>query len=197
MGIRSIRRVLPGRRWGLAVLTVLAVTLSTMAWAGGAQSAPPPSPRLAAVPSFTVLFDIINFNSNKCLQPAGTLPTALIVQVSCSSTSSLQQWSVSDLGDGTGLLRNLGSGLCMDLQVDNDGQVGIPTLVSQRDCSAGRNTAHWEFTHGSRQHFDQVFNLVQGLCMDVQNRSSADNALLQVIECKFLETAQEFQFRSH
>ena len=190
-------RIQSVRRWGLAVLTVLAVALGTVTLAPGARPAQASGPRLAAAPSFTVLFDIINFSSNKCLQPAGVLPTALIVQVSCSTTSTLQQWSVSDQGDGHGLLRNLGSGLCMDLQVDNDSQVGIPTLVSQRDCTAGRNTARWGFSAGSRSHFDQIFNQVQGRCMDVQNRSSADNALLQVIECKFLETAQEFQFRSH
>jgi hypothetical protein len=102
---------------------------------------------------------------------------------------------VSDLGDGHGQLLNLGSRLCMDLQVNSDPEVHIPTLVGQRACSAAtRNTQHWAFSSGSQLHHNQFFNQVQSLCADVQFRSSADNALLQVIECKFFETAQEFQF---
>jgi Ricin-type beta-trefoil lectin domain len=196
MGIRSMARFWPGRRGALAALAGLVVTLGTLTFATGSQAAPPSGLQATAVPSLTLEFSIINFNSRKCLQPAGVLAGALIIQHSCDNLSALQRWSVSDLGDGHAFLLNEGSRRCMDLRANSDPEVGIGNLVQQRDCSVALNTQKWGFPHGSQVRHDMVVTQVKGLCLDVLNRSSSEDALLQVIECKFQEVAQQFQFIS-
>jgi hypothetical protein len=179
----------------MLMLTAIAVTVGTLAFAGSAQAAPPAGPH-APTASFAFAQNIINFSSNKCLQPQSANRNAIVVQRRCDSTNFLQRWFVSDLGDGYSFLVNQGSGLCMDLQANSEAEVGNGTLVQVFDCFAGYTSEHWAFSQGSRVNHYQIFNKDKGLCADVRNRSSADGAVLQIWECKFLETAQEFRFVS-
>jgi hypothetical protein len=180
------------RRWAVAVLGGIALTL---AFAGSAQAAQPPGPQ-AAVPSTGFAFNIINFSSNKCLQPQSWSRNAVVVQRTCDRTNFLQRWTLSPLGDGYSFVVNQGTGFCMDLQANSEDEVGNGTLVQQFDCFAGYTSEHWNFVAGSRVNHYQVFNLVKGLCLDLKDRSSANGAVIQVWSCKFLETAQEWRFVS-
>lgn len=180
------------RRWTVAVLGGIALTL---AFAGSAQAAQPPGPR-AAVPSQGFAFNIVTYSTNKCLQPQSLSPNALVVQQPCDRSNHLQWWYRVDLGDGYSFLKNDGSQLCMDLQANSEDEVGNGTLVQQFYCYAGYTSEHWAFSPGSRVNHYQIFNLVHGICADLKDRSSSNGAVIQVWSCKYLETAQEFRFVS-
>jgi hypothetical protein len=179
---------------------VLAGLMAVVAALAGLATGSPASAKPAAAGGSTAAFPfavtIRNFSSNKCLQPATINPNAVIVQRSCDSRNFLQRWTTSDLGDGYHFLVNQGSTLCLDLQANSEDEVGNGTLTQQFLCSAQYNSEHWNFVPGSRVNHYQVFTLDKGLCLDVRDRSSADGAVIQVWDCKFLETAQEFRFVS-
>jgi hypothetical protein len=201
MGIRAIRKPRSQGtsrgpvRLAMVVLAGVAMAVSALTFATGAQAAAPASGQnVVAASGFP--FNIINYNSNKCLQPQTTAPNAIIVQRSCDSTNFLQRWALTDLGDGYSFFVNQGTNQCMDLQANNEDEVGNGTLVQQFICSANYTSEHWNFVSGSRANHYQVFDKDKGLCLDVRNRSSAENAVIQIWDCKFIETAQEFRFVS-
>jgi hypothetical protein len=180
------------RRLALLLLASMTTIAAALATGATAQAAGPH----AAAAGFPFAVNIINFSSNKCLQPDSGNPNAIVVQRTCDSANFLQRWYTSQLADGYSFVVNQGTGLCMDLQANSEAEVGSGTLVQQFYCSVDFTTEHWNFVPGSRVNHYQVFNLVKGLCLDLRGRSSANGAPIQVWECKFLETAQEFRFVS-
>jgi len=184
-------------RWAVVVLAVVAATLTggSAAQAAGPQGGAAAEPRagVAAWSSFPQI--ITNFASGKCLQPKAAALNALVEQRTCDTTNSLQKWRSEDAGSGFVRLRNVGSQLCMDLQANSEAEVGNGTLIQVFVCREEYTGERWMRTAGSRaQHF-QVENFINtSLCLDVQNRSSSNGALLQLWSCKFIETAQEFKF---
>ena len=136
---------------------------------------------------------IKNYASGKCLQPESNSANALVVQRSCTFGAS-QQWRAMVVNGHYFWLRNQATGLCMDLQANSEEEVGNGTLVQVFFCSGAFTSEQWNRMGGSRPGYFQVLNLVKGLCLDVQNRSSSDNARLQVWTCKAFEDAQKFQF---
>ena len=137
---------------------------------------------------------ISNFYSGKCLQPETNTSQARVVQRTCTNgTNSLQRWKVLDAGDGHAMLRN-GGGLCLDLFANSQAEVVPGTPVQVFSCSNGYPTEHWSRSAGSRTDHFQVRTHINGYCLDVHHRSTADGAPLQVFLCDYYETAQQFRF---
>lgn len=186
------------RRHRLAML-VLSVTLSigSLASATTAHAAPRTEQQVGPVATGTFqtppFYQIINQNSNKCLTPLGnsTSPNALIVQRSCENRAS-HQWSIiSTVVSGQFALQNRGSSFCMDLQGQNFG-----TLVTQSNglCDFGVGTENWLLVASDTPPYYRLQNRIN-LCADVRDRSTADDARLQAIDCKVNERAQRFLFQ--
>jgi hypothetical protein len=181
------------RRVGLALLCALVTAGGLVAGPGAqaSQRAPRTAPVSSAWSSGPQI--IVNFASNKCLQPKSYLEQALIEQRTCSS-SQLQRWVSEDLGNGFVRLVNQGSHFCIDLLANTEAEVGNGTKLEQFDCNIAYTGQQWARSPGSRSAHFQVFNRIKGLCMDVTNRSTSNGAVIQVWSCNFYETAQEFRF---
>lgn len=183
-----------GRR--LATLLVgLTLSLGGLALGPAAQAAPGPGHEIspAAAGNF---YQVVNKHSNKCVTPRGnsTGLNALVVQRSCENRVS-HRWAPEYVGNGYYWLVNQGSGLCLDLQANSEEEVQIGTLVQQFACRVEYTSEQWELVPGPAPsgHY-QLRNRVKGLCADVKFRSTANDAQLQVIECKYNEPAQLFRF---
>lgn len=177
----------------MVALATVAISGGLLVAGTGAQAAPAAAP--AYLPGSHA---IINYNSNKCLQPQSLAPNALIEQRDCDNTSR-QRWTSVDVGDGYALLVNQASGLCLDLQANSFPEVGNGTLTQQFYCSWPYDLERWNMSPGSRSNHFQVFNAftvpgIGWMCLDVRNRSKTNGALIQIWSCNFRETAQEFRF---
>jgi len=187
-------------------MLVLGMTLSigSLAFAATAHAAPWAGHQVgpAAIGTFrqTTFYQIINQNSNKCLTPIGnsTNPNVLIVQRSCENRASHQWRIVSGGTPGQFSLVNRANGFCMDLQGRSLG-----TLVTQSNgiCDSGVTTESWLLVASNTPPYYRLQNALPrfengvDLCADVRNRSTADDAQIQAIECKPNEAAQRFLFR--
>ncbi|HCT75213.1 MAG TPA: hypothetical protein DGT23_01180 [Micromonosporaceae bacterium] len=182
-----------GRKLAMLVLTGAMVSVGTLASATGAQAAPQPEPRagVTAAPYYY----IINKHSGKCLQPKSpSYANSIVVQRTCGPWGGMT-WGLFDIGGGYYWLINQYSGMCMDLQANSEEEVVRGTLVQQFWCSAAYTSEQWRLVPGpAPSGYYQLVNRVKGLCADIQFRSSANEAKLQVIECKYNEPAQLFRF---
>jgi hypothetical protein len=168
----------------LVTLTAVAV-LAALGLSAPAQATPWP------------YFHIKNYHSGKCLQPQSYSPNALIEQRDCLGSrieDSIQHWDLdTELGGGYRWIRNRATGYCMDLQANSPEEVGNGTLVQQFYCDATSSGEAWSLTPARLDHVQMHPRAAQRLCADVQNRSSANGALLQVWSCTLAEPAQNFK----
>lgn len=176
------------------VMLVLGMALSvgSLAFSTTAHAAPRGGPdgKAAALNAFSF---IRNQNSGKCLQPKSGNPNALVVQRTCGPWGGMG-WALQYVGNGYYWLVNDYSGLCMDLQANSEAEVVRGTPVQQFWCNIEYTSEQWQLVPSTTAGYYLLRNRVKGLCADVRNRSTANDAQLQVIECKYNEAAQRFQF---
>lgn len=167
-----------------AVLIVGAVLVGSLGLATSAQAGWADFPQ-----------KIINYSSNKCLQPQSFAPNARVEQRTCSGFATLQAWQpVNADADGYVWLRNTSTGMCMDLWANSREEVGNGTLIQVFTCAEESWGQRWNRVNGSRDGHFMIFAKERPtLCLDVQNRSSSNGALLQLYQCKFFEDAQQFR----
>ena len=178
------------RRLAVLILTIVATTTGPLAAGTGAHAGPRPP---ASLVDWGPTHVIVNYHSNKCLQPNSYSANALVVQYTCGTTN-LQKWRIVLQANGYAWLQNVGSRMCMDLKANSEAEVVNGTLVQVFHCSTTYTTEQWNRSTGSRLQYFQTWNRVKGLCLDVQDGSSANNARLQVWSCKYHETAQQFRY---
>jgi alpha-L-fucosidase len=179
----TLRRLLP---------LVLAAGLSAVAFAAPAQAGPGSGPDGGPAAAGTSTF-IRNENSGKCLQPKSPLyPNSVVVQRTCGPWGGMN-WSVQYVGGGYYWIVNTYSGLCLDLQANSEAEVVRGTLVQQFTCRAEYTGEQWQLVPSSTPGYYHLRNRIKGLCADVRNRSTANDAVIQVIECKDWESAQRFR----
>jgi hypothetical protein len=178
----------------MLVLIGIAVAAGTFGAGTAAQAASQPQP-LASTTAAAPYYFIQNVHSSRCLQP--TSPAAansVIVQRTCGPWGGMT-WGLLYYGNGYYWLVSQYSGMCLDLQANSEAEVVRGTLVQQFYCSGEYTSEQWRLVPGPAPTGTyQLQNRVKGLCADIQGRSSANNAKLQVIECKYNEPAQLFRF---
>lgn len=135
---------------------------------------------------------IRNENSGKCLQPKSSYQNAVVVQRTCGPWGGMG-WALQNIGGGYYWLVNDYSGLCMDLQANTEEEVVRGTLVQQFWCNIEYTGEQWQLVPSTTPGYYHLRNRIKGLCADVRNRSTANDALIQVIECKTHESAQRFR----
>jgi hypothetical protein len=162
--------------------------------AAGAAALVPATAAHAAPPVPGSPYNIINFSSDKCLQPRTADAGALIEQRDCDG-NLMQRWTTRNRGDGYVALQNVYTRMCIDLKVNSPDEVGNGTPIEQMYCNDAWDSQGYRAVNGSRLSHFQIFVKEQPTsCLDVTNRSSANGAPLQLYSCKFFETAQEFRF---
>jgi alpha-L-fucosidase len=181
----NLRRLVP-------LVLAMALTLGSLAVSTTAHAAPPAGAdgKAAALSAFSF---IRNQNSGKCLQPRSSYPNALVVQRTCGPWGGMG-WALQNVGGGYYWLVNDYSGLCMDLQANSEEEVVRGTPVQQFWCNIEYTSEQWQLVPSTTAGYYHLRNRVKGLCADVRNRSTANDAQLQVVECKYYESAQRFQF---
>ena len=155
----------------------MVVSAGVLVFGTGSQAAPTakaPQAAVALAPGYWSDYGqtIVNYNSNKCLQPQSYAAQAFIEQRTCDG-SSLQRWKLSDPGTGYAVLVNQGSGLCIDLYANSEDEVGNGILLEQFYCNVAYTGQQWARSWGSRRYHYQVQNRIKGLCLDVRNRWEA------------------------
>lgn len=181
----TLRRLMP-----LVLATILSIGSLTVSTS--AHAAPPggPDDKAAALSAFTY---IRNENSGKCLQPRSSDANALVVQRTCGPWGGMG-WALQNIGGGYYWLVNNYSGMCMDLQANSEAEVVRGTLVQQFWCNIEYTGEQWQLVPSTTAGYYHLRNRIKGLCADIRNRSTANDAQLQVIECKSFESAQRFRF---
>jgi Ricin-type beta-trefoil lectin domain-like len=186
------------KRRRLAML-VLGITLSigNFAFAATAHAVPQPgqpvSPAAVGALRQNGFYQIINQNSNKCLTSltnSADDANAIIGQRICEN-GPRYRWRVDPATNGHYVLALQSSRHCMDLQGRN---LGTPIRQSEGLCDSGHDTQRWLLVPSNIFPYYRIQNLFSGLCADVRNRSTANDAVLQGIECKINESAQRFRF---
>lgn len=141
-----------------------------------------------------VFQQIRNVWSGKCVIPKGNSSNhnALIVQRTCENRVH-HRWILQPLNNGYYWIINQGSGLCLDLVVNSEAEVIPGVKVQQFGCETFYTSEQWRpVNFGSGYISFQT--LIHGLCLDVLFRSTANDAQLQVVECKPFEPAQWFYY---
>ncbi|HYN93329.1 MAG TPA: RICIN domain-containing protein [Pilimelia sp.] len=183
------------RRLVMVALTGLVAAVGGVVSATAASAAPPAGPAAGprAVGGF---YQVINKRSNKCVAPRANsaLPQARIVQRGCEPRVN-HRWALHAIGNGYHWLSNQGSGYCLDLFANSEEEVVIGTRVQQFPCSLEYTSEQWRLVPAPAPSGHYLLQTrIHGLCLDVLNASTANDAPLQVIECKPYEPAQHFRF---
>lgn len=116
-------------------------------------------------------------HSGKCLDvPSGLATSGLALQqMRCTGANNQRFVDVaSRYGSGVRRLRNVSSGLCVDL---------AGTVVVQRPCDATRALQEWELYNNDYVNPTQLRNRGNGQCLDVPGASTADGIGLQTYPC--------------
>jgi hypothetical protein len=181
------------RRLAVVFVSVLAAMAGSLVASTGAQADAGPQAGIAAWSSFPQ--KIITYVGNKCLQPRSLAANALIEQRTCDSTVSKQKWRSEDAGGGFVKLRNVASGLCLDLVVNSDAEVQPGVLAQQFYCSSVYTSEDFNRSRGSRVDHFQVWTRIRtSICLEVRNGSSSNGALIQINGCSYYTSAQQFKF---
>jgi hypothetical protein len=183
------------RRLATLVLSTMLAAVVGLAFGGAASAAPAsrPGPEPLAAGIFA---QIVNEYSNKCVIPKGnsTNGNAPIVQRTCEERVN-HRWALYPTGNGYYWIVNQGSGLCLDLVANSEDEVVIGTRVQQFWCSTAYTSEQWQLISYFGTGIYLFQTRIKGLCLDVLGRSTGNDVLLQVIECKLYEPAQHFRFR--
>jgi hypothetical protein len=171
------------RRLAVLLVAVLATTGGTLTVASSAHAAWSSYPQ-----------NIISYVGNKCLQPRSLAPNALIEQRTCNNTG-IQKWKSEDAGGGFVKLRNSASGLCLDLVVNSEAEVVPGVLAQQFYCSSVYTSEDFNRSRGSRVNHFQVWTRIRPfICLEVRGGSSSNGALIQINDCSYYTSAQQFRF---
>ncbi|MFD9698374.1 RICIN domain-containing protein [Lentzea sp. NPDC059081] len=155
------------RRAGAAIaLTAAAVVLSGVGSASGA-----------------VEYDLLrNVNSAKCLDVAdgSNSNKAAVLQYTCDASKSHQQWTLEQVGDGSGAVRIKAahSGKCVDIW---DSSQDPTADAIQYTCNATKYNQQFlvEYT-ASGMKFRARHS---GLCLDIEGRDFANKSILHQNTC--------------
>jgi hypothetical protein len=176
------------------VMLVLGLALAVASLAFGATAhAAPTGAADGGQATLSAYSFIRNQNSGKCLQPKSSYANAVVVQRTCGPWGGMG-WALQDVGGGYYWLVNNHSGMCLDLQANSEAEVVPGTLVQQFWCKIEYTSEQWQLVPSTVSGYYHLKNRVKGLCADIRHRSTANDAPLQVIECKYYESAQRFQF---
>jgi hypothetical protein len=177
------------RRRLVQLILGLTFALGSVASATTAQAAPAAPTGDTALSAFA---PIRNENSGKCLQPKNSYANAVVVQRTCGPWGGMG-WALQDIGGGYHWLVNNHSGMCLDLQANSEAEVVRGTLVQQFWCKIEYTGEQWQLVSSTTPGYYHLRNRIKGLCADIRHRSTANDAVLQVIECKYNESAQRFR----
>ncbi|GAA0400912.1 hypothetical protein GCM10010357_22470 [Streptomyces luteireticuli] len=181
-GPRARRRV---RRIAVGVVPVAALALSAPAHAGvlvspnsatrTAGSAESAGMRLLG----TANAQVVNANSNKCLDVAGwnTQDWARVQQWDCTGGAN-QRWTLVDVGSGHFELVNSNSNKCADVAGWNKENWAV---VQQWTCHGGANQ-QWSLVDMGGSRFELV-NVNSNKCMDVAGWNKESWATIQQWDC--------------
>ncbi|MGI5502633.1 RICIN domain-containing protein [Lentzea sp. CA-135723] len=159
---------------------VIVMTAAALAFAGAGTS------------SAAVTYDLLrNSNSAKCLDVAdGSRDNkAAIVQYSCDASKSHQQWTLEQVGDGSGAVRIKAahSSKCVDIW---DSSQDPTADATQYTCSATKWNQQFlvETTASGTMKFRARHS---GLCLEIEGRDFSNKSKLHQNTCA-THRAQEF-----
>ncbi|MFI6098045.1 RICIN domain-containing protein [Lentzea sp. NPDC051213] len=170
------------------VSAAIALTAAAVALAGaGTASAQPQAAGTSAV-----TYDLIrNVNSAKCLDVAdGSRDNkAAIAQYTCDANKTHQQWTIEQVGDGSGAVRIKAahSGKCVDIW---DSSQDATADATQYSCSATKFNQQFlvEYTASGAMKFKARHS---GQCLEIAGRNFSNKSKLHQNWC-VAHPAQEF-----
>lgn len=135
---------------------------------------------------------IVNFLTNKCLDPVGNKPTnGTQVQINTCSSSEDMIWELTE----EGYIRNKASGQCLDVTGTVGKANGLPLRLFDCETEYGLNDQKWSFTNSRF-----LMNNLSGKCLDVPGDwGDTDGLITQLWTCEFDEAAntdQLWEFQS-
>jgi Ricin-type beta-trefoil lectin domain len=150
-----MRTISRSKRWVVGLAIVAALYGLSLAWV----------PTAAAQ-----AYAIQNVGSDKCLQPVnGSLDGgAPIIQTTCNNNSAFQRWEFIYSTPTIFLLRNVGSGLCLDVA----GVAANHQPIDQWTCTWISNE-RWDFTSNEGELRSRVSGTTS-YCLDVPGGTSED-----------------------
>lgn len=133
-------------------------------------------------------YRIVNYTSNKCLQPQSRDNAALIEQRSCSSSTA--QWWHFDYSPGTPdrYITNVWSGHCL--------ANGTPSVaVRQLECAPAAPVQRWiEPIVRVGGHVQMITRVTNSTCIDIAGNSSSNGALAIMSGCWVGDPSQAFRY---
>ena len=178
-------RVRTPRQLVALLLTAVAAAVGTVALAAPAHAARP-------------FYRINNYKSNKCLQPQSSSFNALIEQRTCNTWDTRQQWTI-EYSPGTFdiVFTNVWSGLCLDIQVNDVGDIVPGVRVQQFGCAPAQYiTERWFETRAREQGYVQIPSRANtSMCLDINNNSGSNGALVVLNRCAISDEAQAFKYQ--
>ncbi len=118
-------------------------------------------------------YALVGVLSGKCLAANGAITAGARMQIETCNGSANQQFQLQARGERSYRLRNLGTGMCVDVQGADE---NAGAAVIQFPCTGGRNQRWW-----FSRFADDVYELAplhSGFRLDVKDARVADGAEL-------------------
>jgi hypothetical protein len=170
-----------------------AIVLTAAAFSfAGAQTASAQPQAASAIGTSAVTYDLIrNVNSGKCLDVADASRDnkAAIAQYTCDASKSHQQWTLEQVGDGSGAVRIkvAHSGKCVDVW---DASQDATADATQYTCSATKFNQQFVVEATGTGSF-KLRARHSGQCLEIAGRGLGNKAKLHQNWC-INHRAQEF-----
>jgi hypothetical protein len=167
------------------LLTAVAAAAGTVVFAAPAHAVGP-------------YYQIVSYNSGKCLQPRSSNYNALIEIRDCNALNSAQQWNKT-LYPGTSevVFTNAWSGMCLDIQANSPEEV-VPNVPTQQFvCAPDAYPSERWFESGEVRTggYIQIVTFAGNstMCLDIRNNSSSNGALVVLGSCATSDRGQAFK----